>query len=209
MLREASTPRPPKMVAGLLRRDERPGSEKRGDGAIRTVFPPDPTARHAYHFPMNRRHFTALLASLPVTYSLPSGLSAATASQSASVPAGTYAWAQLIARAQNRCSPAMLARHLRLDATAAQQLFDEMLRDGVLRAPSVTGIARAAQPINTNAVPTSKHSFSQLGDALLDEEPTPLAKDVEPCLGCDDLSAEEETPDASPDKPVQESPQSG
>lgn len=103
----------------------------------------------------------------------------------------------------------MLARHLRLDATAAQQLFDEMLRDGVLRAPGAAGIAHAAQPINTNAIPSSRPPLAKLRDLLPNEEPAPLAKDAEPCLGCAQLPAEEETQDASPDKPVQESPQSG
>ncbi|NNK16509.1 MAG: hypothetical protein HKP51_06360 [Sulfitobacter sp.] len=163
---------------------------------------------------MNRRQFTATLAALPVTNLLPLPLTAASAPQSVSVPAGTYAWARLIARAQNRCTPAMLARHLRLDPATAGQLFDEMIRDGVLRVPGPAGIAKAVQPMNPTGrpMPSLSESVSKLGDLFPGEEPvdqpTPLVKDAEPCLGCGNLSAEDHA-DAGQTQSIQESPPTG
>ncbi len=160
---------------------------------------------------MNRRQFTALLAALPLTKVLPTTLSAAAAPQSAAVPAGTYAWAQLIARAQNRCSPAMLARQLHLSPDAAQHLYGQMLRDGVLRAPGALGMARATQPIDATGT-APRHSFDRLRRMLRtvapDEDTPPLAKDDDPRLGCADTRTED-TADASPDEPFQESPERG
>jgi hypothetical protein len=163
---------------------------------------------------MNRRQFTATLAALPVTNLLPLPLTAATVPQSVSVPAGTYAWAQLIARAQNRCSPAMLARHLRLDPATAGQLFHELIRDGVLRMAGPAGIAKAVQPMNATGrpAPSLRASVSKLRKLIPDEEPadqpTPLVKDAEPCLGCGNLSAEDHA-DARQTQFVQESPPAG
>ena len=158
-----------------------------------------------------------MLAALPATFSLPTGLTAAVAPKTAAVPAGTYAWAQLIARAQNRCSPAMLARQLRLEPQAAQQLFADMLRDGVLRAPTGAGVAQATQPINATGhhTPSLRQSLTKLRDTLLSEEPpagargasTPLAKSEEPRLGC--IGDKKEDADASPDQSVQKSSQGG
>lgn len=160
---------------------------------------------------MNRRQFTALLAALPVTKLLPTTLTAAVAPQSPAVPAGTYAWAQLIARAQNRCSPAMLARQLHLGTDAAQHLYDQMLRDGVLRAPGAAGVARAAQPIDATGT-APRDLLSRLRRWMPSEEQgdeaSALVKDAEPCLGCTEPQTEE-NPDASPDEPLQESPQRG
>ena len=166
---------------------------------------------------MNRRQFTLTLATLPATSALPNGLTAAVAPKTVAAPAGTYAWAQLIARAQNRCSPAMLARQLRLSPEVAQQLFAEMLRDGVLRPPTAAGVAQATQPINATGhqIPGIRKTLTELSDALYREEPPkgargapdPLVKADEPCLGCAETT--EEDAHASPDQPLQESPARG
>lgn len=156
---------------------------------------------------MNRREFTASLAALTALPALPVGASAI-APPAAAVPPGAYAWAQLIARAQNRCSPAMLARHLRLGPDAAQALFQQMVRDGVLRAPTLGGLAQAAQPIKMpGAMPkTIGQKVSTwrdvLGRAGTADAPAPLVKDGEPCLGCADQNPEDDQ-HASADKPVQ------
>jgi len=157
---------------------------------------------------MNRREFTASLAALAATPALPMVISAAAAPQSATVPAGTYAWAQLIARAQNRCSPAMLARHLRLPTDAATALFNEMVRDGVLRAPGIAGVAQAAQPINatgTRAKPLRKLRDLIRPDTQSDKAP-PLVKDADLPLECDETALKEDH-DARETQSVQSRPQ--
>ena len=157
---------------------------------------------------MNRREFNTSLAALAATPALPFGVTAATASQSAAVPAGTYAWAELIARAQTRCSPAMLARQLHLSQDVAQQLFNEMLRDGVLRAPGAAGIAEAAKPIN--ATGTTSNPLAKLRRLLPSQESridaAPLVKDDPLPLECEKTSPEEDH-HACQTQPVQSVPQ--
>ena len=75
---------------------------------------------------MNRREFTASLAALVAAPALPLGLPASVAAAPA-VPPGAYAWAQLIARAQNRCSAEMLAQTLNLEPGTARVLFNDMV----------------------------------------------------------------------------------
>lgn len=158
---------------------------------------------------MNRREFTTSLAAIAATPALPLSVGAATAAQPAIVPAGTYAWAQLIARAQNRCSPAMLARQLRLTEGAAEKLFSEMIRDGVLRTPGSAGVAQAARPINATGKP-AQSVVSKLHSLMSSEEqrdePPPLVKDDSAGLGCPETLAEDPT-DASETEHLQESPQ--
>lgn len=166
---------------------------------------------------MNRREFTASLAALATAPLIPIPALAAT-STPAVVPAGTYAWAQIIARAQNICSPELLARQLHLTPDVAQVLFNDMLRDGVLRAPGITGIARAAKPIDAtgHAQSLTKRITSKLRDlaeaGTNREEPrdgmAPLVKTDDPSLGCDEPQIEDAS-HASPNKPFQESPQRG
>lgn len=132
-------------------------------------------------------------------------LSAATASKSAAVPAGTYAWGALIARAQNRCDPAMLARHLCLADNIADQLFNDLIRNGVLRTPGVAGIAQAARPINATATPR-RAPLDKLSQFMASEdqkdEAAPLVKDDSISLGCENTQPED-TPDASPHQHLQ------
>ncbi len=162
---------------------------------------------------MNRREFTTSIAALAATPALPFGaFTPATAAPAAALPPGAYAWAQLIARAQNKCSPATLARHLHVDINTATQLFDTMVRDGVLRAPGAVGIAQATNPIDASGIRAPRLTArvrAHLKDALNPPpETAPLVKADDPALGCGDSIAEDD-PDARTDKPVQESPQAG
>ena len=120
---------------------------------------------------MNRREFTTSLAALATTPALPFPMAAPRAA--AQFPPGAYAWGRLIARAQNNCSPATLARHLQLGNDAAHALFNRMLADGVLQAPNIAGVARAAQPIDAAG---SRH---QLGDHLRRKAKTLLEAPLE------------------------------
>lgn len=162
---------------------------------------------------MNRRQFTASLAALAAVPALPFQALAARAAPVA-VPPGAYAWAQLIARAQNGCSPAMLAQQLNLSGAAANQLFRDMVADGVLRAPGAAGVARAVNPIDIPGAPRS--ISTRIADKTRDTlkrmaeqaDKPPLVKDTPTCLECAD-TAPEENAHASPDQSVQESPERG
>tara|TARA_R110002094_G_scaffold60570_4_gene71218 strand:- start:639 stop:1142 length:504 start_codon:yes stop_codon:yes gene_type:complete len=165
--------------------------------------------------PMNRREFTTSMAALAAAPALP--LPAAAPRTAAQIPTGTYAWGQLIARAQNTCNPAMLARHLRLDADVAHALFDTMLRDGVLRAPDIAGLARAAQPLDPTGTGLrpggllrrkAKTLIADIQDREeRSDDPDPLVNDNSKGLGCDQPT--KEAADARTDQPVQESPARG
>lgn len=166
---------------------------------------------------MNRREFTASLAALAAAPLLP--LQALAAGQAPTVvPTGAYAWAQLIARAQNTCSPDMLTRQLHVAPDAAQAMFNDMLRDGVLRTPGATGIARAVKPIDATGTSRclSKRITSKLRDLAeersLEEEERddahPLVKADDPRLGCDKTQTKD-TDHASPNQHLQESPEQG
>jgi len=164
---------------------------------------------------MNRRQFTASLAALAATPALPLAARAAAPAATA-LPPGSYLFAELIARAQNTCSPALLAKHLRLDAATARQLFGQLVTDGVIKAPSAAGIAQATRPlpaptahIAPAARPFPTKPSSPLNTLKNTVQPTdPLVKEPDPRLGCDSAQTKD-TFDASPDKPVQESPQAG
>ncbi len=168
---------------------------------------------------MNRREFTASLAAVGFLPTLPIATQAV-ATTAPTVPAGAYAWAHLIARAQTKCSPAMLARQLHLSPEVARHLFNTMISDGVLKAPSAAGIATATKPINATGTDHSlaRRLHSNLKGALDSNLPRtqervqsrepPLAKDAEPCLGCDTPQTED-LRDASTNQSVQESPERG
>lgn len=162
---------------------------------------------------MNRREFTASLAALAAAPALP--FAAPAVATTAPIPAGAYAWAQLIARAQAKCTPAMLARHLSLDPAQAQTLFAQMIRDNVLRAPGLAGSAQAVQPINATGQTQSltrkltRNLRKQLDTA---DRPAPLVKDEPPRIGCPSDTADtqaEETPHARPNEPLQKGPRQG
>lgn len=161
---------------------------------------------------MNRREFTASLAAAAALPVIPLAGPAPAAVPTAVVPPGAYAWAQLIARAQNRCSPAMLARHLHLSADAAGILFEQMVRDGVLRAPTAAGVARAATPLQVPGAARAtlgQKLFNMrdrvgldVGDQEEQSNEAPLAKHAQPCLGCADTQTKED-PHASQNQHLQ------
>lgn len=166
-----------------------------------------------YISPMNRREFTASLAALAAAPAIPVA-AAPVATAKAALPPGAYLWAELIARAQNTCSPAMIAKHLRISTTAAEGLFNQMVQDGVLRAPGLTGAAQAAKPLQ--ATGTERSAARKVTGKLADWMQDDAAQDSEPLvnprdagLGCGEDSASKDIIHASPDQPAEESPQSG
>jgi len=100
---------------------------------------------------MNRRTFTASLAALFAAPAIPAvaSFAPATASQTA---ATHYATAKLLARAHNRCSPAMLQRLLRVDSTIATELNGMLLQRGVISSAGAQGASMAVQPLNTHCI---------------------------------------------------------
>lgn len=94
---------------------------------------------------MDRRTFNTGLLGGAVAAALPLPSAAAQVAKPAASP--LYAWAVAIARAQDRASPAMLARQLRISQTAASELYTSMIANGAIRAPLFGGMARAAQPL--------------------------------------------------------------
>ena len=97
---------------------------------------------------MKRRTFTTGLAALTAAPALP--LASTTVSQATSAQMAT---AKMLARAHNRCSPAMLARLMRIDAGLATELHLTLFRQGVITAAGADGTSMAIIPINTNCVP--------------------------------------------------------
>ena len=166
---------------------------------------------------MNRRQFTASLAALAATPALPLAARIPAAAAPA-IPPGAYAWAELIAKAQNKCSPDMLAKILHLKPEAAQVLFKDMVVDGVLQSPGTSGIAKAAKPFDTtgfenNAVQKLKSKAKEvlereLTSAEQSDEASPLVNADQPGLGCEETQSEDQI-DASPHQPAQESPERG
>lgn len=158
---------------------------------------------------MNRRQFTASLGALSGAAVLPVPTLAVPAPPLAAVPTATYSWAKLIVRAQARADPAMLARHLKLTPDVAQNLFQTLIRDGVLRAPAATGVARASQPIQASggSLQAQKRAHQHIKAAWddLHHDPQPLVNQESPTLGCDN-NVEKDCPDARTNEPLQESP---
>jgi hypothetical protein len=93
---------------------------------------------------MNRRQFTqtALAAGLA-----PLAPSVSMARAAPAVKPVTYAWASMIARAQNGVSADYLMRQLGVSADVAGQLYSRLLTDGVIRMQSAAGVARAVKPL--------------------------------------------------------------
>ena len=93
---------------------------------------------------MDRRTFNTSLLGGAVVASLPI---APVAARAVPTTGPLDAWAVAIARAQNKASPAMLARQLRISQAAASELYASMIANGAIRAPLFGGMARAAQPL--------------------------------------------------------------
>lgn len=165
---------------------------------------------------MNRRQFTASLAALFAAPALPALPRAAVAAPAA-VPPGAYAWAQLIARSQNRCSPAMLAKSLNLRPEVAGALFRDMVVDGVLRAPGASDVVQATQPFDTtglkNRIATKARDAARkvLHGEDRRDEPTALVKEREVALVSEDQDHQDhkDTTDACTDQSPQDIPERG
>lgn len=166
---------------------------------------------------MNRRQFTASLGALSGTAALPlaPAQAAVPAAAALAAPPKVYLWAQLIARAQANTSPAMLARLLWLSPEVAQSVFDNLVRDGVLRTPAVTGIAQAVQPVQaTGHSVTTPQAIRTRMEKLMEQakqiqqEPQPLVKADAQALEYGE-TAELDQADACPCEPLQESPRCG
>jgi hypothetical protein len=98
----------------------------------------------AYISFMDRRTFHKGLVGGVVVAGLPISTAAAVAKP---VTGPLYTWAVAIARAQNRVSPELLARQLRISQAAATELYASLISKGVVRAPMFGGIARAVEPV--------------------------------------------------------------
>lgn len=151
------------------------------------------------------------MAALAGTAALPlPAIGAAARAAPAAIPPTAYAWAHLIVRAQNKASPATLARHLRLGPDAASALFDRLVADGVLRAPGAAGIARAVSPIDISAKPPTpaRAAVRKLADALSRSDPLVKAEDIG--VGCGNQNdSREDQANESADQPPEESPERG
>ncbi len=92
---------------------------------------------------MNRRQFTLSIASLGLAPALP-----AMADPKMAPPYTPYMYGlgAHFARTTGLCSAEMLGRKLALSPPAAQAMQSQLLRQGVITAPSVTGVAVAKQP---------------------------------------------------------------
>jgi len=95
---------------------------------------------------MNRRSFTASLAALFAAPAVPAAASLAPAAASQSA-AAHFATAKLLARAHNRCSPAMLQRLLRIEPALAAELNTMLVNRGVISAAGAHGTAMALDPL--------------------------------------------------------------
>ena len=161
---------------------------------------------------MNRRQFTASLAALAGSATLPfTAVRAAVAAPAATaaIPPTTYAWAHLIVRAQAKANPAMLSRHLNLSAQAADRLFQQLIHDGVLQAPGAAGMARAVAPLDTTATSSARHSIRERVTKAWDvvrsrDDTVALVNPDDPALGCGQ-TPQEEAQDACTDESLQES----
>lgn len=100
---------------------------------------------------MKRRSFLASLGALISAPALPLPLSAAPTVPSAA--AAQFATAKLLARAHNRCSPAMLQRLMQVDPAVAAELNGMLVRRGVISAAAADGASMALDPLNTHCVP--------------------------------------------------------
>jgi hypothetical protein len=110
---------------------------------------------------MKRRQFLQSLAAVgavPLMPSLASGAMAVGNSSAAApvVSAQAYKWAEVIVRAHKTSSLAMLQRHLRVDAAAANALQNQLIRNGVIGAQAnAYGLYQATNPLFDGAFPKS------------------------------------------------------
>ena len=141
---------------------------------------------------MNRREFTASLAALVTSPTLPLPVAPAAAAPVAATNSMAYMFADLIARSRGSVDAGFLARRLQLPTDAASQIMGDLAANGVVRAPGLGGVARAVSPFEfqlplqspkTDMADTMRDAL----DKLIDEPD--VTPDVE-----ETLSSDEENP---------------
>lgn len=144
---------------------------------------------------MNRRQFTqtALAAGLA-----PLAPSISMARAAPAVRPVTYAWASMIARAQNGVSPEYLMRQLGVSADVAGQIYTRLLSDGVIRLQSVAGVARAVKPLQYPGLSTGG-GVSSASASLRD-----VVKKIDEMT--DPFVDQDENPESDPDETVEAQP---
>ena len=157
---------------------------------------------------MNRRKFlqsigaAALLPSLPVpTLALP---------QAAPVVVPftehTYQWAEIIARAHNRCNIGLLQRSLQVSEGVAEALKSRLIENGIISAEAnAYGIHKATKPLYEGAFTSVQEAPRNIADTvqeatekILDEEdPEAISEaDLETSdVGDGEISSQEDAPD--------------
>ena len=116
---------------------------------------------------MNRRSFTASLAALFAVPTLPAAASVTPVGVSAAATTH-YTTAKLLARAHNRCSPAMLQRLLRVESAVATELNAMLLKRGVISAASAQGTSMAVHPLNTHCITNEAMQTSNIMQKMQD-----------------------------------------
>ncbi len=121
---------------------------------------------------MKRRQFIKTLAAVgaaPVISSV-SGGALALGKMSTVVPAVnayTYKWAEVIVRAHKTSSLAMLQRHLKIDASAAKVLQNQLIRNGVIGAnANGYGLYQAKNPLFDGAFPKPANVVQRAPDLV-------------------------------------------
>ena len=117
---------------------------------------------------MNRRTLLKSLGAVAAVPFLPGLGAMQPAAAAVTFDARTIKWAELIARAHNKSSPAMLQRLMQMPLERATALHGELVRSGVVRAQLVNGVQRAAKPLWEGAVPKPHGGFKDIIDKTMD-----------------------------------------
>ena len=140
---------------------------------------------------MNRRQFTQRLAALAATPALPASLATAatSATPTAAASAGQpHLWAAFVARVHDKASVQMFKRQLSLTDEVATQVYDTLLKDGIISMPNAQGVSHAMNPFKRNfttgLASTPQSSFARKVergvDQFLNEDQVKLENDSEP-----------------------------
>ena len=112
---------------------------------------------------MNRREFAKSLAALGLAPALPA--LSASAAQSAGFTPYMYGLGAHLARSKGGCSAALLAQKLGLAPEIAQAMQAQLVRNGIVAAPTTGGLAAAVQPYMRSA-PTAMTVTTSAGRSL-------------------------------------------